>query len=321
MGNYPIFVMPDRHAPHSHASLPRDLSQLHTQTSSPAPVLLGAPTGMPPASPRRRALRWLAGGGLGTLGSLSLWGCGGGGEDAGTSLLGSGTVATTTGTGTTTTTVNGCAVIPAETAGPYPGDGSNTANGSIANALTLSGIVRSDIRSSVGGASGTAAGVPLTITLKLVNVNGSCASLAGYAIYLWHCNAAGQYSMYSSGVTAQNYLRGVQVTNDNGEVTFTTIFPGCYSGRWPHVHFEVYPSLAVATHGNNDVKTTQLALPETASREVYATSAYSASVSNLNAISLTSDNIFSDGSALQLATCTGSVSAGYEATLTVGISA
>jgi protocatechuate 3,4-dioxygenase beta subunit len=307
--------MSDAPHPHDHSqpSLPRDLSLLQRQTHAAGHTLA------PDAAPRRRALRWLAGGGLGAIGSLSLWGCGGGG-DAGTALTGSTTTTATTTTGTTTT-VSACSPIPSETAGPYPGDGTNSANGSIANALTLSGIVRSDIRNSIGGASGTAAGVPLTITLKLVNSAGSCANLAGYAVYLWHCNAAGQYSMYSSGVTAQNYLRGVQVTDDNGEVSFTTIFPGCYSGRWPHVHFEVYPSLAVATHGNNDVKTSQLALPETPAREVYATGNYSASVSNLNAISLTSDNIFSDGSTLQLATCTGSVSAGYAATLTVGISA
>jgi protocatechuate 3,4-dioxygenase beta subunit len=301
---------PPHEQPHDQPSLPRDLGMLQAQQHAPEPD----------ATPRRHALRWLMGG-VGAIGSLSLWGCGGGGSSAaGTALLGSGTGTTTT-TSATTSTVNGCAVIPTETAGPYPGDGTNTASGSVANALTLNGIVRSDIRSSIGGATGTAAGVPLTITLKLVNAAGSCANLAGYAIYLWHCNAAGQYSMYSSGVTAQNYLRGVQVTDDNGEVTFTTIFPACYAGRWPHVHFEVYPSLAVTTSGSNDVKTSQLALPEAPCREVYATAAYSASVSNLNAISLTSDNVFSDGTALQLATCTGSVSAGYAATLTVGISA
>lgn len=81
--------------------------------------------------------------------------------------------------------------------------------------------------------------------------------LAGYAIYLWHCNRDGGYSMYSSGITAENYLRGVQVTDSNGEVTFSTIFPGCYSGRWPHIHFEVYASLdaATTTPASNQVRT------------------------------------------------------------------
>ena len=195
--------------------------------------------------------------------------------------------------------------------------------GGVVNVLTLSGIVRSDIRSSVGGLSGTAAGVPMTVTLKLVNTASSCASLAGYAIYLWHCTQDGNYSLYSSSSINQNYLRGVQVSDSNGEVTFTTIFPGCYSGRWPHVHFEVYPGLAVATSGSNDVKTSQLAMPASACSQVYGVaSGYSASVANFAAASLATDNVFSDDSAAsQLATVTGDATNGFAATLTVGISA
>ena len=194
--------------------------------------------------------------------------------------------------------------------------------GGVVNVLTLSGIVRSDIRSSVGGLSGTAAGVPMTVTLKLLNTASSCASLAGYAIYLWHCTQDGNYSLYSSSSINQNYLRGVQVSDSNGEVAFTTIFPGCYSGRWPHIHFEVYPSLAVAT-SSNDVKTSQLAMPASACSQVYGVaSGYGASVANFAAASLATDNVFSDDSAAsQLATVTGDATNGFAATLTVGISA
>jgi protocatechuate 3,4-dioxygenase beta subunit len=147
--------------------------------------------------------------------------------------------------------------------------------------------------------------------------------LAGYAIYLWHCTRDGNYSLYSSSVQGENYLRGVQVTDSNGEVTFTTIFPGCYSGRWPHMHFEIYPNLASATSGNNDVKTSQLALPAAACNQVYGVaSGYGTSVSNFAAISLSSDNVFSDDSAAaQLATVTGDVTNGFAATLQVGIDA
>lgn len=133
---------------------------------------------------RRQGLRLL--GGLGLAGALPLLGCGGGSSsDAGTT----GTTGTTGSTGSTgsTGTVTSCSAIPDETAGPYPGDGSNTANGSVANVLGLGDVVRSDIRSSFGGLSGTAAGVPLTVTLTLVNSGALCASLVGYAIYLWHC--------------------------------------------------------------------------------------------------------------------------------------
>ena len=128
--------------------------------------------------------------------------------------------------------------------------------------LTQSGIVRSDIRASIAGASGVASGVPLTVKLKLVNTSASCANLAGYAVYLWHCTREGGYSLYSAGVTAENFLRGVQVADSNGRVSFTSVFPGCYSGRWPHIHFEIYRSTGTATQYTNKLKTSQLAVPE-----------------------------------------------------------
>lgn len=260
---------------------------------------------------RRRALLWLTG-----AGAAPLFACGGGGSDS----VNTATIGGTT-TTPTTPTVTSCAVIPEETAGPYPGDGSNAANGSIANALALSGIVRNDIRSSVGGTTGTAAGVLMAVTLTLVNTNASCTSLAGYAIYLWHCDRDGKYSMYSSGVTDQNYLRGVQQTNANGQVTFTTIFPACYSGRMPHMHFEVYRSLATATASTSKLKTSQIAFPIADGQTVYATTGYSQSVSNLAQISFATDNVFSDGTTLEMASLSGSVAAGYAASLTVGNSA
>lgn len=207
-----------------------------------------------------------------------------------------------------------CSEIPEETPGPYPGDGSNGAN-----ALALAGIVRNDIRSSFGSGSKTAAGIPLTIDLTLTNVNDGCSPLAGYAIYLWHCDIDGNYSLYSSGVTNENYLRGVQETDANGQVTFTSIFPACYSGRWPHIHFEVYPSLAVATSHSAKIATSQLALPQATCNEVFATSGYENSVRNFQQVSLTSDMVFRDGVSSQLAMVTGNVNDGYYASLMFGI--
>jgi protocatechuate 3,4-dioxygenase beta subunit len=265
---------------------------------------------------RRRALRVL--GGL-AAGALPLIGCGGG--DTATAATTETTTTGTTGTTTGTGAVSSCSAIPSETAGPYPGDGTNSNGSGVVNVLTQSGIVRSDLRSSFSGLSGTASGVPLTVTLRLVNTAAACADLAGYAVYLWHCTADGGYSLYSSGITAQNYLRGVQVADANGQVTFTTIFPGCYSGRWPHMHFEIFTSLATATSGNSDVRTSQLALPSSACAQVYGVaSGYSASVSNFNAIALTSDNVFSDNAGVgQIATVTGNATSGFAATLTVGV--
>ena len=200
--------------------------------------------------------------------------------------------------------------IPQETAGPYPGDGSNGPN-----VLTESGIVRSDITSSFGSATGTAAGVPLRIELTLTDTAG--APLPGAALYLWHCDGDGQYSLYD--VEDQNYLRGVQEADAAGKVAFTSIFPACYAGRWPHVHFEAYPNLAAATSSDNAISTSQLALPEDVCNQVYATDGYQRSVTNLGNVSLEDDNVFSDGVDSQLATVSGSVSGGLVATLTVPV--
>lgn len=265
---------------------------------------------------RRNALRWLTAGALAST-PWALGACGGGGDADSGSSSDSGNDGGDGDTGS-------CSTIPSETAGPYPGDGTNSNSSGVVNALAMSGIVRSDIRSSFGDlGTNEAAGIPLTVTLQLVNTNHSCASLAGYAIYLWHCDRDGHYSLYSSDVTDENYLRGVQITDANGQVSFNTIFPGCYSGRWPHMHFEIFTSLDVATSGSQDVKTSQLALPAGTCRQVYGVaSGYDSSLSNFNAISLASDNVFGDDSAaLQLAEVSGSNAAGYTATLTVGLAA
>ena len=185
--------------------------------------------------------------------------------------------------------------------------------------LTESGIVRSDITTSFGTASGVAAGVPLTIALKVLDTKNGSAALKGAAVYVWHCDMDGRYSLYSDGVTQENYLRGVQETDGNGAVTFTSIFPAAYSGRWPHIHFEVYSSLDSATKATDKLRTSQLALPEDACKRVYATDGYSASVSNLAQTSLATDNVFSDGYSLQLATVTGDVTNGMTATLNVPV--
>ena len=269
------------------------------------------------APDRRRVLHWLT---AGSAAALPLMGCGGGGSATTSSTTT--TASTTTTTTATAASTSACTVIPTETAGPYPGDGTNSVGASVVNALTLAGIVRSNIKPSFAGATGVAAGVPLTVTLKLVNTGASCVSLAGYAVYLWHCSRDGLYSMYSAGVTAENYLRGVQVSDSNGEVTFSTIFPGCYAGRWPHMHFEVFASQALATSlpANDQVRTSQLALPKSACDAVYASTGYNASVGNLAGVSLASDGVFSnDSAATQIPVVTGSVAAGYVATLTVGV--
>ncbi|MGB9989655.1 dioxygenase family protein [Massilia sp. SM-13] len=270
---------------------------------------------------RRQSLRMLFAGAA----ALPLMGCGGGAAGtaaAGTSANGATTTpATTTGTGgtTTSTTAGSCTAIPEETGGPYPADGTNSNGSGIVNVLTQTGVVRSDIRSSFNGSSGTAAGVPLTIKLRILNANASCGAAGNFAVYLWHCDREGRYSLYSSGVTNQNYLRGVQEADADGNVTFTTIFPGCYDGRMPHVHFEVYQSLVKAASASNRIKTSQFTFPMATLNEAYTASGYAASVSNLARISYATDNVFSDGYSLQLATMSGNATDGYVATLTLAV--
>lgn len=207
-----------------------------------------------------------------------------------------------------------CELVPEETAGPFPGDGSNGPD-----VLSEAGVVRSDITKSIGAGTGVADGISTTLELVLVDSDG-CTPIAGAAVYVWHCDRLGRYSMYSEGAEAENYLRGLQESDVDGVVRFTTIFPGCYPGRWPHVHFEVYPSLADATSASNVRRVSQLAFPLDACEAVYATAGYEASVDSLLRVSLASDSVFGDDSAaLQLATVTGDAAAGYAATLTITV--
>jgi len=297
--------MSDRHPDHAH-SLADDLKVMETLMA------------------RRRALKWFAGAGTAAL----VAGCGGSDTASGSVAVVSGSTATPTpsATATPTPTASGtsaaCIADPAETAGPYPGDGTNTASGGTSNILTVSGIVRSDIRPSFLSTTTVATGVLLKITLTLVDVNATCAPLAGYAVYLWHCDRQGLYSLYTA--PAESYLRGVQVTDANGQVSFTTIFPGCYDGRWPHMHFEVFSSLSNALGGRYAVLTSQLAMPSAACSAVYAdATTYPSSAAKFARISLSSDGIFGDNSAAQVAQQTpvfsGNVTAGYDATALIGI--
>ena len=261
---------------------------------------------------RRRVLGLFGGVGAAAL----LAACGGG---SGTSGQGPAATATTAGPGSTTTAAGSAAggdlsEVPDETGGPFPGDGSNGPN-----VLDDSGVVRSDIRSSFGSSTTTAEGVPLVVKLTVRDA-ASGDAVEGAGVYLWHCDRDGNYSLYSQGVTGENYLRGAQEADAGGTVTFTSIFPACYAGRWPHIHFEVYASLSDATSSGPIVKTSQIALPKEACEAVYATSGYEQSVANLSQVSLTGDNVFGDdGGIHQIATMSGDAAGGYSAALTIGV--
>jgi protocatechuate 3,4-dioxygenase beta subunit len=258
---------------------------------------------------RRRMLKLFAGAGLAGLGATALAACG---NDGGSTTTAQ-TAAATTASAATTATAS-TAPIPEETAGPYPGDGSNGVN-----VLTQSGIVRSDIRPSFGSSSTVAEGVPLDVQLTVLDSANGGAPLAGAAVYVWHCDRAGGYSLYSPEVADENYLRGVQETGTDGKVTFKSIFPGAYSGRWPHIHFQVYPSLDEAIAAGTETATSQIALPEDACKLVYATTGYEQSVTNLSQTSLETDLVFSDGWDAELGTVNGTVADGLKVSLPVPV--
>ena len=165
----------------------------------------------------------------------------------------------------------------------------------------------------------TAEGVPLTVNLT-VPTRATATRHAGAAVYLWHCDRDGQYSLYSQGVEDENYLRGVQATDAAGTATFTTIFPGCYDGRWPHIHFEVYRASPT-----RPARPDRQDLPDRAARGglrggLRDDAATRPASRNLARTSLTEDMVFGDdGGIHQLATVTGDASSGYVANLTIGV--
>ena len=226
--------------------------------------------------PRREAIAM-----LGAASAALAFGCG----DSPTSP----TDTTTGGTTTGGTTNAACAVTPTETIGPYP---------------SLTDLIRSDIRE---GEPGT----PLTLTITLVNTSNSCSPISGANIEIWQCDSDGNYSQYGNSRSA-TFLRGIQTTDANGQVTFTTVYPGWYQGRATHIHVEVVRNGA-------SVKVTQIAFPESTNNAVYATGVYASRGSNPT--TNTRDNIFADSLNSELATVSGDPAGGLSATFGIGIAA
>ena len=207
----------------------------------------------------------------------------------------------TTGTTTGTTSSPGsCVLIPQETVGPYP------LFNDIASAAAYQ---RDDITEGKTG-------VPLKLTLNIVNVNNGCAPILTAMVYVWHCDKDGYYSGYNQNgadLRGQTFLRGVQTTDTSGRAIFNTIYPGWYPGRATHIHFRVYLALDLQA-------TSQLAFPDSVTSAVYSSSLYVAK--GQNPTTPTRDGIFSDGVTYQMPTVTpNATTGGYDAELTVGIAA
>lgn len=193
-----------------------------------------------------------------------------------------------------------CVLIPSETQGPYP----------LLSVLSNPGIVRQDITEGRPG-------VPLVQIIRLVDINNGCAPIENAAVYIWHCDKDGYYSGYSQpggNFTGQIFCRGVQYSDCNGEVAFLTMYPGWYSGRITHLHFQIYLNLAGTV-----TATSQLAYPPAITTAVYNSPLYVAHGQNTSVSSFANDNVFSDGVENQLCVVSGDVDSGYTAELTVGV--
>ena len=123
-------------------------------------------------------------------------------------------------------------------------------------------------------------GVPATISFTVLDAS-TGQPIEGAAVYVWHCDRDGDYSMYSQ----RRHRRELPAwraadRRRRARRTFTSIYPACYSGRWPHVHFEVYPSLDAATSASELLATSQIALPDEVNKAVFATDGYEQSVRN-----------------------------------------
>jgi protocatechuate 3,4-dioxygenase beta subunit len=173
---------------------------------------------------------------------------------------------------------------------------------------SLTDMIRGDIRED-------RAGTPLTLALTVTNSSNACSPLAGATVDIWQCDAEGRYSQYSQGGfdgRASTFLRGMQTTDSNGRVTFTTIYPGWYQGRATHIHVEVLVN-------GRSVKVTQIGFPENVNSEVYSSGAYAAR--GQNPTSNTRDMIFADSITQETASVSGSAASGYTATFTINVAA
>jgi len=203
----------------------------------------------------------------------------------------------TSGTGSSAS-ATGCNVIPTETEGPFP-------------TKTPSSYVRSDI---TNGRNGYA----LTIKFSIGNSNNNCAAIPGAIVDIWHCDAEGNYSEYGGGgmqsidYQSLHFLRGRQITDTNGLVTFTSIFPGWYDGRATHIHVHIYNS------SGTSLKVTQIAFPEVVGSALLTVNGYARGMTGYTYNA--KDNVFSDDTkGVEIATVTGGTNEGFDLSINISV--
>ncbi|MGW7255153.1 intradiol ring-cleavage dioxygenase [Streptomyces sp. NPDC054834] len=251
---------------------------------------------------RRRVL--IGGGGIAVAGGLAAAGFASASTDTSTAE----TDASATTTATSSASAGVCTLTAEVTEGPY----------------SLSGaLVREDIREDKEG-------VEVQYTFTVVDTANDCSPLADALVEIWHCDSLGEYSGFvgGNGHTEDDngtFLRGGQMTDSDGQVNITSIWPGHYVSRAVHVHMRVHTDVTLTDDsytGGELIHTGQLFFDPDINSEVQATSPYSDNTTKETR--LDDDTVYDDDGAssglLTLTALGDSVSDGYKATLTVGVS-
>lgn len=189
-----------------------------------------------------------------------------------------------------------CATSPTETIGPFP-------------ILTPAELVRASI-------IGNRTGVALLMNLTIQDQSNGCTPLGGVYVDVWQCDKDGDYSQYGGSplqqtdYTNEDFLRGRQTTNANGQVSFISIFPGWYPGRAPHIHVQVL------SPSGSSLLVTQIAFPTAIYATVYASEGYNGAPDTSN----TQDYIFANSLSGNMAdSVTGNITDGYTLVKTITV--
>ncbi len=238
-------------------------------------------------------------------GAALAFGCGGGSSADTGGTGGAGGKGTGGAAGTGGTTTGSCAVTPEGEIGPYFADDS------------ASGFNRSNIVANIDGTE-PQTGIPLTLTVTVLDSEKSCAPYVGAQIDIWHCNPEGVYSDQASEDTStKSWLRGYQITDANGQVTFVTVIPGWYSGRTTHIHLRVRSSYSEASSTSDGTNTTQIFFDQTFIDSL-ATSVAPYSAEGTNPTTNAGDRVYADQTMGEMQmTLSGNNTSGYAAAVTI----
>jgi protocatechuate 3,4-dioxygenase beta subunit len=233
-------------------------------------------------------------------------GDGGAKADAGVDAASGGDAASSADTATGVD-AGACEATPEGEIGPYFADDSASA------------FNRSNVLSNIDGTS-PQTGVPLTLTVTVVDTEKSCAPYVGAQIDMWQCNASGVYSdIAGENTTTESWLRGYQLTDANGRVTFTTIVPGWYAGRTTHIHLRIRSTYSDTSSTSDGTNTTQVFFDQTLV-DTLSTTVSPYDTEGANPTTNASDRVYSqqvDG--VTLLTLVGDMTNGYTAAITLGL--